>query len=119
MIFVHHFLTIFETTPSLILIYVFILFFSLSIVFVQSQEEKSDCHQSCLILVVQITSQTLIKVQYHSLHLAKRHQRATIKIITLKSTYKEEGDNTNHDNKKQNMVGLFSTIRKNSPSLYQ
>jgi len=35
--------------------FLFSLLLSLSIVFVQSQEEKIGCHQSCLILVVQIS----------------------------------------------------------------
>jgi len=61
----NHFLTTFETTLSLILTCVFILsLLSLSIVFVQSQEEKSSCHQSYLILVVQISPLFMLWVVY-------------------------------------------------------
>jgi len=62
----NHFLTTFEPTLSLILTCVFILslLFSLSIVFVQSQEEKSSCHQNCLILVVH-SDQNCVRVTWN------------------------------------------------------
>jgi len=57
MIFVQPLFDNFWNNLSLIFTWIFIfsLLLSLSIVFVQSQEEKSSCHQSCLILVVQIS----------------------------------------------------------------
>jgi len=43
--------------------FLFSLLLSLSIVFVESQEKKSGCHQSCLILVVQISLLFFLRIK--------------------------------------------------------
>jgi len=89
--------------PSLILTCVFILslLISLSIVFDQSQEKKSGCHQSCLILVVQIS---LLFVHIYSYLTTKvKLQKSKLRI---KQCRKHKGNKYDHSVNMLDCVGI-------------